>query len=79
MRMMPPYSCALPGMKPGTSTNVISGMLKAVAEAHEAGAFDRGVDVEAAGHVGGLVGHDADGPAVEAGEADHEVLRPDRA
>ncbi len=26
--MMPPYSCAVPGRKPGTSTNVTSGMLK---------------------------------------------------
>src|SRR5947208_842105 len=28
-RMIPPYSCAVPGRKPGTSTNVTSGMLKA--------------------------------------------------
>lgn len=28
-RMMPPYSCAVPGKNPGTSTNVIIGMLKA--------------------------------------------------
>src|SRR5215510_11061038 len=27
--MMPPYSCCVPGRKPGTSSNVISGMLKA--------------------------------------------------
>src|SRR5206468_9628660 len=26
--MMPPNSCAVPGRKPGTSTNVTSGMLK---------------------------------------------------
>ena len=26
--MMPPYSWSVPGMKPGTSTNVTSGMLK---------------------------------------------------
>ena len=28
-RMMPPYSCSLPGKKPGTSTNVTIGMLNA--------------------------------------------------
>ena len=28
--MMPPCSCCTPGRKPGTSTNVISGMLKAL-------------------------------------------------
>ena len=28
-RMIPPHSCAVPGRKPGTSTNVTSGMLKA--------------------------------------------------
>jgi hypothetical protein len=27
--MMPPYSCAVPGRKPGTSTKVTMGMLKA--------------------------------------------------
>jgi hypothetical protein len=27
--MMPPYSCAVPGMKPGTSTKVMRGMPKA--------------------------------------------------
>ena len=26
--MMPPYSCAVPGRKPGTSTKVTIGMLK---------------------------------------------------
>ena len=35
--------------------------VEAVAEAHEARALDRGVDVEAAGQVRGLVGDDADG------------------
>ena len=28
-RMMPPYSCTVPGRKPGTSSNVTSGMLNA--------------------------------------------------
>ena len=27
--MIPPHSCVVPGRNPGTSTNVISGMLKA--------------------------------------------------
>jgi hypothetical protein len=28
-RMIPPYSCAVPGRKPGTSSNTSSGMLNA--------------------------------------------------
>ena len=28
-RMIPPHSCSVPGRKPGTSTNVTSGMLNA--------------------------------------------------
>ena len=28
-RMMPPYSCAVPGKKPGTSTKVMMGILNA--------------------------------------------------
>ena len=49
--------------------------VEAVAEAHEARALERGVDVEAAGQVRGLVGHDPDRPAAEPPEADDEVRR----
>ena len=49
--------------------------VEAVAEAHEARAFDRGVDVERAGQHRGLIGDDADGLAVEARESDDDVLR----
>ena len=51
----------VPGRNPGTSSNVTSGMLKAVAEADEARAFDRGVDVEPPGKHCRLIGDDADG------------------
>ena len=44
-----------------------------VAEAHEAGELLGGVDVEGAGVDHGLVGDDAHGTALEAGEADDDV------
>ena len=50
--------------------------VEGVAEAHEARALGRGVDVERARQEVGLVGHDADAAAVEAGEADDDVARP---
>ena len=49
--------------------------VEAVAEAHEARGLHRGVDVEAAGQVGGLVGDDADRAAAEPAEADDDVRR----
>ena len=49
------------------------GYVEAVAEAHEARALDRGVDVEAAGQHHRLVGDDADGAALHAREADEDV------
>ena len=49
--------------------------VEAVAEAHEARGLDRRVDVEAAGEVRRLVRDDADGAAVDAREADDDVLR----
>ena len=50
-------------------------MLNAVAEAHEARAFHRRVDIEAPGQKRRLIRDDADRPAVHAREADHDVLR----
>ena len=46
-----------------------------VAEAHEASALHRRIDIEAAGQVRRLIGHDADGAAIHAREPDHDVLR----
>lgn len=48
--------------------------VECVAEADEAGTLARGVAVEHAGKIFGLVGHDAHGLTVEAGEADDDVL-----
>jgi hypothetical protein len=66
-------------MKPGTSTKVMIGISKAVAEAHEAGALAAGVDVQHAGQHLRLVGDDAHRLAVHAGEADDDVLGEVRA
>ena len=49
--------------------------VEAVAEADEARALERRVDVEAPGQVRGLVRHDPDRPAAEPPEADDEVRR----
>ena len=54
---------------------MISGILKAVAETHEARAFYGGVDVQHAGEKRGLVGDDADGAAIEARETHHDIFR----
>ncbi len=48
--------------------------VEGVAGAHEAGGLLGGVDVEAAGELGRLVGDDADAAAVDATEADDDVL-----
>jgi hypothetical protein len=73
--MMPPYSCAVPGMKPGTSTKVMMGMLKASQKRTKRAGLDRALDVEAAGQHHRLVGDDADRLAFHARKADHDVLR----
>jgi hypothetical protein len=49
--------------------------VEGVAEADEAGALERGVDVEDPGEVGRLVGDHADAAPAEPGEADHQVPR----
>ena len=49
--------------------------IERVAEAHEARAFDRGVDIEASCQVRRLIGDDADRAPVHAREPDHEVPR----
>jgi len=52
----------------------MSGILKASQKRHEARAFDGGVDIQAAGQHGRLVGHDAHRLPGEAREPHHEVL-----
>ena len=64
--MRPPYSCAVPGKKPGTSTSVTIGIAEGVAEAHEARPLARGVGVEHAGEHHRLLRHDADRAALDA-------------
>ena len=49
-------------------------MLKASQKRTKRAPFARCVAVEHAGEIFGLVGHDADGLAVEAGKADDDVL-----
>src|ERR1700733_13864439 len=46
--------------------------VEAIAESHEAGTFDRSIDIERAGQHARLIGDDAHGAAVEARESyDH--------
>ena len=72
--MMPRYSCSMPGMKPGTSTSVSSGMLKALQKRMKRPPCRR-IDVERAREHSGLVGDDADRAAQQPAEADHDVGR----
>jgi hypothetical protein len=44
--MIPPYSCAVPGRNPGTSSNTTSGMLNASQNRTNRAAFSLGLDVE---------------------------------
>src|ERR1022692_4036439 len=56
--------------------NVLEGQnrnVERVAEAHETGALDRRIDIQAAGQVGGLIGDDAHGTPVQPREAHHDV------
>ena len=71
---MPPYSCTVPGRKPGHVLEGDQRDVERIAEADEARAFDRGVDVERAGQVRRLVGDDADGSPAEPRKADDDVL-----
>ena len=48
-RMIPFFSCATPGMKPGTSTRVTIGMLNASQKRMKRVALSDGVDVDRAG------------------------------
>ena len=72
--MMPLCSCPTPGQEAGHVDEGDDGDVETVAEAHEAGGLDRGVDVEDPGQDLGLVGHDADTAPVQPGEPDQDVL-----
>ena len=74
-RMMPPYSCTVPGQEPGHVLERDERDVERVAEAHEPRALHRRVDVERPGQHRRLVGDDADRAAVEPREADDDVLR----
>jgi hypothetical protein len=63
-------------MKPGVSTSTTSGTLNVVHGAHEARGLLRGIRVEHAAQVPGLVGDDPDGTALEPREADDHVAGP---
>ena len=73
--MMPPYSCTVPGRKPGHVLERDERDVERVAEPDEPRALHRRVDVERAGEHRRLVRDDADRPAVEPREADDDVLR----
>ena len=73
--MIPPHSCEVPGRKPGTSVNVISGMLNASQKRTNRAAFSEDSMSSTPGEVLGLVADDPDRIAVEAAEADDDVLR----
>ena len=62
------------GHEPGHVDEADDGDVEGVAEAHEAGALDRGVDVQDPGQVQRLVADDPHRPAVEPGQADHHRL-----
>ncbi len=63
----------MPGRKPGTSTSVSSGMLKASQKRTKFRRLARGVDIEAAGQHHRLIGDHADGLALDADEAGEDV------
>src|SRR5207253_5485511 len=58
--------------------NVFKGQqrnVERIAEAHEARAFHRSVDIENPGEVGGLIADDTDGAAVEPGKTNDKIFR----
>src|SRR5438094_9981783 len=61
------------GQEPGHINEGHKRNVKAVAKANEAPSFDRGIDVENASQIGGLVGDDAYWATTEPGEADDHI------
>ena len=73
--MMPPYSCAVPGMKPGTSTKVTTGMLKASQKrTKRAALIELLMSRQPASTSGWLATMPTVWPSMRR-EADHDVLR----
>ena len=70
---MPLYSWPVPGRKPGHVHEGDDRHVEGVAGPHEPRRLLGGVDVEAAGELGRLVGDDADAAAVDAAEPDDDV------
>ncbi len=50
--------------------------VEGITEPNEPGPFDGSIDIETSGHDTGLIGHDADGHAVQPTITDHDVFRP---
>ena len=74
-RMMPPYSCTVPGRNPGTSSKVTSGMLKASQNRTKRAPFTDASMSSVPASTAGWFATIADRAAVEAREADDDVLR----
>src|SRR5271157_737466 len=72
--MMPPRSCSTPGMKPGTSTSVTSGMLKQLQKRMKRAPLSAASMSSAPARTAGLVGDDADHYALDPTETDDDVL-----
>src|ERR1700710_182418 len=73
--MVPAYSWAVPGMKPGTSTNVTTGMLKASQKRTKRAALMLLLMSRQPASTSGWVGPVPPALAVEPREADEDVLR----
>ena len=73
--MMPPYSCAVPGMKPGTSTKVNTGMLNASQKRTKRAALMLLLMSRQPASTSGWFATMPTACAVHAAEADHDVLR----
>ena len=77
-RMIPPYSCSVPGRKPGTSTNVTIGMLNASQNRTNRDAFSLASMSSVPASTFGWFADDADRAPVQAREPDHDVHGPQR-
>ena len=76
--MMPFHSWSVPGRKPGTSTKVSTGMLKASQVRTKRAAFSEASMSRLPGELHRLVGDDADRVALDPAEADDDVRREQR-
>ena len=76
--MMPSHSWPVPGRKPGTSTKVSTGMLKASQVRTKRAAFSEAAMSRLPAKCMRLVGDHPDRAALDPAEADHDVLRVQR-